>query len=230
MDLLLDAKPMVQLLGEHWCCLLCMRQFETERKVLKHLAKSSLHAENLAPASAAGRVKQQLGRATSEKRPQDALGAVAPPAKRQATAAPAPMDPAPTGSLSALQQMELFEKRLKVQSKRLPEKEAEPAVAQTDSTHARTINGQMDWECSNCGEFNFARTVTCGQCKQHVDHTTKYIGNRLKELKQERFARFLSNDEELSARAPGHPLPPDPMRADGSCSATSASARAAFHR
>ena len=87
--------------------------------------------------------------------------------------------------MSALEQMELFEKRLKVQAKRKPEKEekAEGFEIDIDSNRARTINNQMDWECGECGQFNFARTITCHSCKRHVDTDTKYLTNRLKEMK-----------------------------------------------
>eukprot|EP00966_Prymnesium_polylepis_P186733 4328671-Prymnesium_polylepis.1 len=44
----------------------------------------------------------------------------------------------------------------------------------------------MDWECSGCGQFNFARSIACITCKKHVDSTTKYLSNRLKEIKQVR--------------------------------------------
>ena len=89
------------------------------------------------------------------------------------------------GKMSALEQMELFEKRLKVQAKRKPEKEekAEGFEIDIDSNRARTINNQMDWECGECGQFNFARTITCHSCKRHVDTDTKYLTNRLKEMK-----------------------------------------------
>jgi hypothetical protein len=63
------------------------------------------------------------------------------------------------------------------------------AVDRHDSSKARTINNQMDWECGECAQFNFARTVYCHACNHHVDAKTKYLTNRLKELKQERFAR-----------------------------------------
>ena len=52
MDSRLDGAPMIEVRGEHWCCLLCMRQFQTEKKVMKHLEKSDLHAQNLAAAAA----------------------------------------------------------------------------------------------------------------------------------------------------------------------------------
>ena len=54
---------------------------------------------------------------------------------------------------------ELFEKRLKTDAKRAPEKAAVPAEeAVVDSNHARSINRQMDWECSGCD----ARVDICG--------------------------------------------------------------------
>ena len=55
---MLDGAAMVTQRGEHWCCLLCLRQFDSLAKVRKHLIKSTMHAENLAAAVAAGRVSQ----------------------------------------------------------------------------------------------------------------------------------------------------------------------------
>jgi len=118
------------------------------------------------------------------------------PAKRERLSdSRKPPQPAPTPSLpasssaplSALEQMELFEKRLKTQAKLKPAKKE--SMDNVDSNKARTINNQMDWECQECGQFNFARSVICHACKAHVDANTKYLSNRLKELKQERFAR-----------------------------------------
>ena len=85
--------------------------------------------------------------------------------------------------MSALEQMELFEKRLKKQGKSEPKKMSEMEEAMIDSNKARTINNQMDWECSACGQFNFARSLTCHSCRAHVGPDTKYLTNRLKEMK-----------------------------------------------
>ena len=49
------------------------------------------------------------------------------------------------------------------------------------------------------------QVVACHQCRHHVDASTRYLTNRLKELKQERFAKVFGS-------APGGPAP----RADGS--------------
>ena len=57
-DARLDGALMVQHRGEYVCCMLCLRQFASEYKVRKHLAKSALHAGNLEAALAAGRVQQ----------------------------------------------------------------------------------------------------------------------------------------------------------------------------
>ena len=64
---LLDDKPMIVMRGAQWCCMLCKRQFETEDKLQKHVAKSSLHSDNLAEARRAGRIRDSS--ATSAKRP-----------------------------------------------------------------------------------------------------------------------------------------------------------------
>ena len=140
-----------------------------------------------------------------------------------------------SGPLSALEQMELFESRLKVTAKSKPDPAPragfdKPAgFSSGGATNARTINGQMDWECGYCGMVNFAKYLQCGQCNKQIDHTTKYVSNRLKEIKQERFARAFGADEVL-----GKHLPPaqdgrlDAMRADGTSSRQSATGRAAF--
>ena len=99
--------------------------------------------------------------------------------------------------MSALEQMELFEKRLQTTSKHAPKKE-EKQLSNIDSNKARTINNQMDWECGQCGQFNFARSVSCHSCHHHVDKDTKYLSNRLKELKHERFSRVFGGSEQLS--------------------------------
>jgi hypothetical protein len=64
----------------------------------------------------------------------------------------------------------------------------EPALLLPSIPQARTINNQMDWDCGECSAFNFARVVTCIQCKHHVDANTRYLTNRLNELKQVRGA------------------------------------------
>ena len=80
-----------------------------------------MHAENLAVATAAGRIQQPKVSSETAKRPAADV-AEAPAAKRVAAdaAEPPPPPPAPsTGGLSALQQMELFEQRLKGQKKKM---------------------------------------------------------------------------------------------------------------
>ena len=57
MDTRLDGVFMIQHRGEYVCCLLCLRQFPSEYKVRKHLAKSALHAGNL---EAASRHRQEI--------------------------------------------------------------------------------------------------------------------------------------------------------------------------
>jgi len=69
MNDLLDGKPIVVQRGEHWCCLLCLRQFESEAKVCKHLSKSALHTDNLSAALAEGRVQQPCQRCTRSRLP-----------------------------------------------------------------------------------------------------------------------------------------------------------------
>lgn len=149
MDAVLDSAPMVQTRadqGGNVCCILCLRQFKSTQHIMRHLAKSTLHAKNLAAATAAGRVQQPA----SDAEPHGAG------TKRTAAAMSGEAPPATTGvsrGLSALQQMELFEKRLKTQRKNdadVPDGPLGDDRATLNSTHARTINGQMDWECGHC--------------------------------------------------------------------------------
>ena len=112
----LDGAPMIQHRGDYVCCLLCLRQFTSEKKVRKHLAKSALHADNLASASAAGRVRAATSSTESSTGKRAAAGLSQPPAKRSAApdSAPPLAEPQPVGGgasgggLSTLQQMELF--------------------------------------------------------------------------------------------------------------------------
>jgi len=234
---LLDNAPMLEQRGDHFCCLLCQRQFASEVQLRKHLTKSSLHADNLAAAEAAGRVAAVPTQQPREQTKRPAPDEAAPPPKRERSEAtssgsidcgaaasshppasqpPASLPEASSSRLSALEQMELFEKRLKVEAKRQPEKDKEEAetTAIVDSNRARTMNNQMDWECSGCSMINFARVVVCGKCSKHVDHTTKYLTNRLKEIKHERFARYFANDEAMAGKV--HQPQQLEQRSDGS--------------
>merc|ERR1712087_734056 len=216
----------------YWCCLLCERQFKSEQKLAKHLDQSSLHKENVSKATASGRLRNvgianNAASSQAEKRPVGTAHSgpehpiEQPPAKRERTsfssfgssfphAAPSSCAstvsdavPASSGSMSALEQMELFEKRLKSQAKEKAKDKSHP-YDNVDSNKARTINNQMDWECGECGQFNFARTVVCHTCKAHVDTNTKYLSNRLKELKQERFARVFGQSK-MAGELPSDP-------------------------
>mmetsp|Transcript_40668 Transcript_40668/g.134026 ORF Transcript_40668/g.134026 Transcript_40668/m.134026 type:complete len:129 (+) Transcript_40668:1-387(+) len=94
--------------------------------------------------------------------------------------------------------MEMVQQRLAAASKasaKKParrERERDHHESEVDSNKARSINGQLDWECSDCGSFNFARVVVCHTCNKHVDGQTRYLNNRLHELKQERFKRIFA--------------------------------------
>lgn len=96
-NVLLDDGPMVVQRGDNWCCLLCKRQFKSEQLLVKHVDKSSLHRDNLAQASKAGRVRDP-----SKKRALP-LGSDATAAKRERL-----VDPA----LERLKQMEEIERAL----------------------------------------------------------------------------------------------------------------------
>jgi hypothetical protein len=144
---LLDSSPMiVHRPDEGWCCLLCLRKFPSEAHVQKHLAKSSLHANNLVAATAAGRTggAHKLPKpSAASKRPREEEREVPPPSSVSGSSL--------SNKLSAIEQMELFEKRLKVEKQRQPEKPSASREAEVDSNRARTINQQRDWECSGCG-------------------------------------------------------------------------------
>ena len=223
MQTLLDGEnPMVKFNGTSgkWCCLLCKRQFPTDKQLGQHCQASQLHKTNVAEAEASGRIRGPA--TTSPLAPlEDSRAAAKRPLPEEDAPRPAkasrwgdpPAEPdqsepsssaeaggsASQGRMSALEQMELFEKRLKVQEKRKPEKEkGADEETEIDSNRARTINNQMDWECGQCGQFNFARSVSCHSCHHHVDKDTKYLSNRLKELKHERFSRVFGGSEQLS--------------------------------
>ena len=182
-----------------WCCMLCKRQFPTEKLLGTHLAGSTLHRTNLAEAEASGRIRggSSAPPPAATKRPLPSETSEHPASKssrwgeRGEVAEPSCSSDAggsaaiPERKMSALEQMELFEKRLKVQAQRAPAKEekGEEEQFKVDSNCARTINNQMDWECSACGQFNFARSLTCHSCRAHVGPDTKYLTNRLKEMK-----------------------------------------------
>jgi len=210
---------------QKWCCMLCKRQFATEKMLGQHLQGSQLHATNLTevqardgirgPAAAVAAPPPAVAAAVAPKRPLQE--GEAPPARkprwgdRPAGVANAEVEREPeppaasgkSGGLSALEQMELFEKRLKVQERRKPEKEKPvEEEAEIDSARARSINNQLDWECSECGKFNFARTLVCHFCRHHVDANTKYLTNRLKEIKYERFAQVFGSDAPSVGRPP----------------------------
>ena len=198
MQTMLDGdSPLVKLNAAtgKWCCMLCKRQFPTEKLLGQHCSGSTLHRTNLAEAKTGGRIRGGSSApppaATKRPLPSESLE---PPSKlsrwgeRGEAAEPSSSSEAeaavlPEGKMSALEQMELFEKRLKVQAKRAPAKEEKVEEFEVDSNRARTINNQMDWECSACGQFNFARSLTCHSCKAHVNADTKYLTNRLKEMK-----------------------------------------------
>ena len=195
--------PLVAVRDERWYCLLCERQFRSERHLARHLTQSKLHREAARKASASGRLALAAGGGADDDAPD--LGA-----KRARSegggggggggeaSAPGGGVGGGDGTMSALEQMALFEKRLQSQAAHKPEKKA-TNPAHIDSNKARSINQQMDWECDKCGAFNFARSVVCYQCKAHVNADTKYLGNKLNVLKQERFARVFGGVGEKRA-------------------------------
>uniref|UniRef100_A0A7S0PXJ7 G-patch domain-containing protein n=1 Tax=Coccolithus braarudii TaxID=221442 RepID=A0A7S0PXJ7_9EUKA len=218
-SLLDGTTPLIGVRDGRWCCLLCERQFKSERHLGKHLATSELHKQQVAEAIASGRLvlpareagtSVDVARAASSEANHTAASATtsagAKRARSEGLADAGGGEKSGGGGMSALEQMALFESRLKSQAKVKPDRRDDREFSNVDSNKARTINNQMDWECGECGKFNFARSVVCHDCKAHVDANTKYLSNRLKELKQERFARVFGN----SALASDKPLVSDP--------------------
>ena len=240
MQTMLDGdSPLVKLNAAtgKWCCMLCKRQFPTEKLLGQHCSGSTLHRTNLAEAEAGGRIRggSSAPPPAAAKRPLPSERSE-PPSKssrwgeRGEAAEPSSASEAggsvvlPEGKMSALEQMELFEKRLKVQAKRAPAKEEKAEEFEVDSNRARTINNQMDWECSECGQFNFARTLTCHSCKAHVNADTKYLTNRLKEMKCAAQGHTRPADSQPSwAPCPPPPTPtPTPFTPNAPSAGTSA--------
>lgn len=200
MQTMLDGdSPLVKLNAAtgKWCCMLCKRQFPSEKQIGQHCSGSTLHRTNLAEAEAGGRIRGGSSAPpplTATKRPLPSESCEPPSkasrwgergeaAEQSSSSEAGGSAVLPEGKMSALEQMELFEKRLKVQAKRAPAKEEKVEEFEIDSNRARTINKQMDWECGECAAFNFARSVTCHSCRAHVNEETKYLTNRLKEMK-----------------------------------------------
>ena len=251
--------PALRVVGstcDTYCCLLCARRFESIQEVAAHINMSVPHAERLAAAVANGRISEALVPRPNSNEPRSAAGSSVDAATtskrpRDGEESPAPSLPAHTATtgLSALEQMELFEKRLKVEAnwKQQPPAGAHASascdtdqqrVINSSVKHARSINKQMDWECSGCGHHNFAKYIVCTRCNRTVDASTKYITNRLQELKNERFARVFANDESrnlqkaaaMAASAIGADEAGGGQRADGSAVLKAPHHRAAFQQ
>ena len=179
---------MIAMRGDRWCCLVCSRQFRSGPKLRAHLERSDLHARNLGAGS--------VDLANSDRH-----------GKRERAAQAAPSGGSAAVGLSALEQMQLFEKRLKVEARRQPEKAPPQPATKTlegSSSNARSVNKQMDWECGHCDAFNFARVIVCHKCHRHVDASTRYLSNRLKEIKQQRFANLLQGGDDNPDGSAGH--------------------------
>mmetsp|Transcript_31481 Transcript_31481/g.100666 ORF Transcript_31481/g.100666 Transcript_31481/m.100666 type:complete len:240 (+) Transcript_31481:116-835(+) len=190
----LSGGPLVAVRDGAWCCLLCERRFGSERHIARHLSRSKLHRDNYASGLTARRIGEPsagLKRARDDGPASTHLKPAEP-----AAAVGIGIGAGGGGGVSAIEQMEMVQQRLAAASKasaKKParrERERDHHEGEVDSNKARSINGQLDWECSDCGSFNFARVVVCHTCNKHVDGQTRYLNNRLHELKQERFARI----------------------------------------
>ena len=84
----LDAGSMIEQRGAYTCCMLCLRQFQSEMKIRKHLKKSALHAENLVAAKAAGRVQQEKAVDSAASKRSAGAALAEPSAKRAASEPP----------------------------------------------------------------------------------------------------------------------------------------------
>jgi len=101
----------------------------------------------------------------------------------------------PSTGLSALEQMELFQRRLQKQDKLKPAVTEDPMAASI--REAREINQQTDWECSGCKQFNFARSLVCYACNRPVDEDTKYLpfGSRVRNLERMAASRLAAPED-----------------------------------
>ena len=224
--------PALRVVGstcDTYCCLLCARRFESIQEVAAHINMSVPHAERLAAAVANGRISEALVPRPNSNEPRSAAGSSVDAATtskrpRDGEESPAPSLPAHTATtgLSALEQTELLEKRLKVEAVEAAAPAGAHASASCDTDqqrvinssvkHARSINKQMDWECSGCGHHNFAKYIVCTRCNRRVDASTKYITNRLQELKNERFPRLRQRSRNCRRSPPWLPPPSAPTR------------------
>ena len=160
MDLLLDDRPMITQRGEQWCCLLCKRQFDSHEKLGKHVAKSSLHADNLTEARRTERVREASSTSGS-KRP------AAEPEQ------PAPKRTTLLGGVSSIAAMEAaFHAKASAsgiggatasgggggsqpayRDRAAERRKLFGGVAAPDTNKpmsARDINGNLDWHCGHC--------------------------------------------------------------------------------
>jgi len=180
--------------GQNWCCLLCQRQFQSERQLAKHLEKSDLHKTNLTAAVEKGRVREPAGEPAAAKRRDHDTATSDPPAKRERVSEQ-------RGPSDALRAMEQFEKALAGQAsssgllgggansakggpayrdrakerRELFGNDSLPASFTGSIKSARDINGNRDWRCSSCNKVNFARTIVCISCSKEVDNETEYL-------------------------------------------------------
>ena len=187
----LDDGPMTVKRGENWCCLLCQRQFQSERQLAKHLEKSDLHKTNLREAVENGRIREP---ANAGKRRDISTAATDPPAKRERVSEL-------RGPSDALRAMEEVERALAGQAaagsgrlggaasgkgaaayrdrakerRELFGNDSVPTAFTGSVKSARDINGNRDWRCSGCSKVNFARTIVCISCSREVDADTEYL-------------------------------------------------------
>ena len=209
--------------GDKWCCLLCLRQFRSSALLRSHVERSKLHARTAA-AAAAGGTACAAGASSAAEPPaaRRALGGAKRPRDEPAGDT---TDSGGSGGMSALERMQLFERRLKVDAKRTAAADdektgsgagggqpAEPPAGNPNrpAANPRTINNQQDWECAECGTYNFARVIQCTRCGARVGPNTRYLENQLNVNKHRRYQSLMQTDEEMQrfaapiAAAPDH--------------------------
>ena len=190
---LLDGDgPLVKFNGatSKWCCMLCKRQFPSEKQLGQHLAGSEMHRTNLAEAEASGRIRA----------PPPSSAEASPPEKGGDGSRKRPLeDDSRLGGSQRLRQMEEIERALAAKSAsglgaaasgsekqpvyrdRAKERReqgggyANLVLDTSNAKSARDINGNLDWRCGHCNKVNFAREITCTSCTRRVDDTTQYL-------------------------------------------------------
>ena len=193
---LLDGDgPLIKLhsVSQKWCCLLCKRQFATEKQLGQHLLASDLHKTSVHAAQASGRLPAPMPTA-----PPPAVSSVhdSQPTRKRCLED----DSRLSSSHQRLKQMEEFEQALAAKARAssaesgiLGDDGRQPAyrdrakerlhqaggygglTAAKSEGSAREANRNTDWKCGHCTKLNFAREVVCCQCAREIDDIAEYM-------------------------------------------------------